>query len=178
MGTAKQHQTSLKSNSGNSLLLTPTPEKTVMFLEYFARLGNSASPHSMILNHGVQFRQHSPDILKYPPGQPRHCYLTSTRLAIDPTNRLYYVEGFAIHPASGFPIPHAWNTNRLGHVIDTTWGTVADPTQYWGVVFRPSWLTRYTTTHVCGVFCEPRTLRSFRLHPRTLATAVCKIVKP
>lgn len=53
-------------------------------------------------------------------GAPRACF--GNAIAAGVLYRLEYVEGFALAPTSGAePVPHAWNIDGNGNVIDTTW---------------------------------------------------------
>jgi hypothetical protein len=49
----------------------------------------------------------------------RHCYKNAFRTALE--ERYVYVEGYAVSASHKLPILHAWNLDRDGFFVDTTW---------------------------------------------------------
>lgn len=72
-----------------------------------------------LLRHGFWY-QPTPWTGCYPKGLPRQCFQNALALAI--TEGLDYVEGVAIGDIDvPLDVPHAWNTNASGELIDSTW---------------------------------------------------------
>lgn len=66
---------------------------------------------------------------------PRYCFGNSALMAIrQHKDRLVYVEGIALSTIP-FPVHHAWNADKDGNIVDTTWNPVG--TAYLGCVFKP-----------------------------------------
>ena len=61
-----------------------------------------------------------------------NCFGNSFKLA-DAHPELTYVEGYALHEATDFPVLHAWVADKNGNVIDSTWPTPG--IEYFGVPF-------------------------------------------
>ncbi len=83
-----------------------------------------------VLQHGVWYVP-APWRVEWPTGAPRYCFgnaiMLAERFGWD------FVEGYALHPGSDYPVHHAWNSLADGTLVDSTWrnsGTV-----YRGVVF-------------------------------------------
>ena len=49
----------------------------------------------------------------------RHCYQNSFQMALQ--EQFLYVEGYAVGSDVDLPVLHAWNLDRDGFVVDTTW---------------------------------------------------------
>lgn len=65
-------------------------------------------------------------------GIPKACYGTSIAGAL--LYGLRYVQGYAVSPVTaGFVVPHAWNADANGNVVDLTWNPVG--AAYLGVEF-------------------------------------------
>lgn len=74
-------------------------------------------PADFILQHGEEFEpQALPEEYEY--GAPKLCFANALILAA--TSGLVYVQGYAFGPF-GLPIPHAWNVDAEGGLVDTTW---------------------------------------------------------
>lgn len=79
-------------------------------------------PADFVLRHGESFEPRPlPDEYEY--GAPKACYGNAIVLAA--TRGLGYVEGYARGPF-GLAIPHAWNTDDEGRLIDVTWSAIFD----------------------------------------------------
>jgi hypothetical protein len=65
-------------------------------------------------------------------GIPNECFRNAFLAALN--RKLPYVEGYALDSSqSSLPILHAWNLDRDGCVVDTTWETVGSA--YLGTIF-------------------------------------------
>ena len=82
-------------------------------------------PEDFVLQHGEWFEP-IPLPAEFEYGPPKTCFGTSIALAA--MKGLTYVEGFAYWSGAGFPIPHAWNTDESGRLIDATWRAVHEAT--------------------------------------------------
>lgn len=87
-----------------------------------------------LLQHGIWYTPKPlPDRIKR--GVPRYCFGNSVKRA--GKHRLAYVEGIA---NSIIPIHHAWNADKDGNVIDSTWGILGSA--YIGVPFETQEVNR------------------------------------
>ncbi|QBQ74829.1 hypothetical protein [Caudovirales GX15bay] len=103
-------------------------------LKRYCELGDflGVEAYRYVLEHGRDWEP-SPLPDNYGRMRPRDCFLNATVLAhMHPALR--YVEGFAMHPATPFPIHHAWVVDGEDRVIDPTWEQPED-CLYRGVVF-------------------------------------------
>lgn len=91
--------------------------------------------YDFVLREGTMFTP-APLPAGVPQAIPRHCFHNSIMLSV--VRGLPYVEGFAINPAIGMPVQHAWNLDDRGRVIDCTWNDRLVPPSaraYMGVRF-------------------------------------------
>jgi hypothetical protein len=77
------------------------------------------SAEDFVLQHGEWFEP-IPLPSEYEYGPPKSCF--GTAIALSTMHGLTYVEGYGYYGGAGFPIPHAWNTDAEGRLIDATWG--------------------------------------------------------
>lgn len=88
-------------------------------------------PADFVLRHG-RWWPVGPFRRDLPRGPERHCYGTSIGAVV--LLGLRYVEGYAVHQAAPDDvIPHAWNADEDGRVVDLTW--VPHGVAYLGVEF-------------------------------------------
>lgn len=69
-------------------------------------------------------------------GFPRRCYHNSLMIAA--ATGVPYIEGYAINHLSSGPVPHAWNLDERGLVVDSTWDDAVAPPRgraYMGIRF-------------------------------------------
>lgn len=99
-------------------------------------------------------------------GTPKECFSNAVDLSL--SNGLTYVEGYAMRPAMGIPIHHAWCEDEEGRVFDPTWADAGD-CQYLGVSFTQSALFAEMRKHeVYGVLDTGRGINTefmFRYDP-------------
>ena len=75
------------------------------------------SVYDFLVQHGVDYR---PGLAwkHYPRGEQKQCFYNSIKLAAQ--YGIPYCEGLTLAP-SGEVIPHAWNLNKTGRLVDSTW---------------------------------------------------------
>jgi hypothetical protein len=90
------------------------------------------SAAGFLLRHGDWHREHAP--APGDEGAPKCCYGNAIAMCVKYPG-VRYVEGYALAPSSagGLPIPHAWNLDAAGRLIDITWRCRG--LAYLGVVF-------------------------------------------
>lgn len=122
------------------------------------RGGPVQDPYSWLLENGEAFD--GPRVFdNWPKGTAKECY-RNTFTQIEDVDTFgddiwAYTEGYAMKESLPIPLGHAWMSNELGEVIETTWETEPDErvwyfgvpfktefvreqllkTQYWGVLF-------------------------------------------
>jgi hypothetical protein len=108
-----------------------------------------AGMEDFVLREGTAFTEFSPDQPtvrgknRYRPRIPKACFDNSYKAALASRGNLSYVEGYAF--SKFMPVHHAWNIDRDGKIVDTTWcgndedlGAFTRPSPgvaYLGVVF-------------------------------------------
>ena len=92
--------------------------------------------------------------------EPKHCIKNTYWTAL--RERFVYVEGYAMLDCSDTPIFHAWNVDRDGFVVDTTWNPHGRV--YFGVIFPLAMIRRKRRTqysviddweHGYPILCKP-----------------------
>lgn len=67
---------------------------------------------------------------------PKHCFWNAFKLAKRNSNKLFYVEGYAIKYDLGISIHHAWCVTKEGIVVDPTWSRYSNfGDEYYGTAF-------------------------------------------
>jgi hypothetical protein len=72
----------------------------------------------------------------------KHCIKNAFWTALQ--ERFVYVEGYAISSVNDLPLLHAWNLDRKGFVLDTTWNPHGRV--YFGVIFPLAMIRRKRST--------------------------------
>jgi hypothetical protein len=85
-------------------------------------------PEDFVLQHGQWFDLR-PLPRSVPRGAAKHCFHNAAALGMN--RGLRYFEGYAV---IYFPVPHAWNADAQGQLIDTTWKN--EGKAYFGVEFE------------------------------------------
>lgn len=119
--------------------MTTTPKNIVQYLEMLKTMRGGVGPEAFYLEHGEAFGPVVPGIEK---GEPKRCFNNAFNAATDgrlDPNEWFYAEGYAINPAHGLAINHAWLVNRAGEVMEVSphW---PEDSVYFGVPFRRDYL--------------------------------------